>query len=385
MEKILVWESHSMVSGGQKMTLLITDILKDKLEFVYLVPEEGALTQELNKRGVRYYLLGNQSLPSGVKGKKVLLTYSVMSIRAIRKAVAIIRKEKPDILYAPGPAALPWSAICGSFTHKPVIWHLHHVFLDGPTKKLLNMFSKWKSVKKIIAVSNCVGDQITDKAGHDKVHVLYNPVDITKYRNGNAERIYISNPEIRRERKSNTIAIGHVALMQETKRQNTVIHTVAELKQKGFDAYAVLAGGTKNIEDEQYLEGLRQLSKDLACEEDIYFLGYRTDVPDILQCTDLIMIPSAFEGFPLAGLEANAAGRPVVCADQGGSKEYVQVSEAGEVFTFDDPKSAAEAAIRCMQKFQVYSQNGVRFAESCALEQYKKEITQEIITVGSSL
>lgn len=385
MEKILVWESHSMVSGGQKMTLLISDMLKDKAEFVYLVPEEGALTHELNNRGIRYFLIGNQSMPAGVKGKKVLFTYGVMSIRAVSKAISIIRKEKPDILYAPGPAALPWSAICGSLTNKPVAWHLHHVFLDGPTKKLLNAFSKWKSVKKILAVSNCVGEQITNKVGHDKVRVLYNPVDIEKYSRGDATKVYVNNPELNRQHSKGTIAIGHVALMQETKRQNIVIKTIAELKAKGFDAYAILAGGTKNREDELYLEGLRKLSKELACEQDIFFLGYRTDVPDILQCTDLIMIPSAFEGFPLAGLEANAAGRPVVCADQGGSMEYAQVSKAGETFLFDDPTSAADAVICCMENYQSYSQNGVRFAESCALEQYQKEITQEIFAVRSSI
>lgn len=374
MRKILVWESHSMVSGGQKMTLLVTDMLKDSADFVYLVPEEGALTQELDWRGIRYYLLGNQSMQAGIKGKKIFFTYAGMSVRAITRAASIIRKEKPDIIYAPGPAALPWSAICGTLAHKPVIWHLHHVFLDGPTKKLLNLFSAWNSVKKIIAVSDCVGKQIINNIGASKLQVLYNPVDFEKYSNGESENVLADSPELRRKHSEETIAIGHIALMQETKRQNIVIQAVAVLKERGYDAFAILAGGTKNREDELFLDSLKMLAVQLGCESDIYFLGYRTDIPDILQCVDVVMIPSAFEGFPLAGLEANAAGKPVICADQGGSLEYAEVSGAGEVFKFDDPNSAADAVLRCMRKHNLLARNGKTFSARNSDAEYSNAI-----------
>ena len=72
---------------------------------------------------------------------------------------------------------------------KPVIWHLHHIFLDEATKKLLNICGKLKCVRTIIAVSNCVGDQIVSEKAHRKVKVLYNPVDIEKYANGNADNV----------------------------------------------------------------------------------------------------------------------------------------------------------------------------------------------------
>lgn len=110
-------------------------------------------------------------------------------MKNVWKSLGVIRKLKPDILYAPGPAALPWSAVCGTLSHKPVIWHLHHIFLDGATKKLLNMCGNWKSVREIIAVSNCVGDQIVNPDAHKKVRVLYNPVDVEKYANGDSSKI----------------------------------------------------------------------------------------------------------------------------------------------------------------------------------------------------
>lgn len=188
-KKVLVWETLATVSGGQKMTLTVLDMLSDQYEFCCLIPEEGMLSDELTRRNIPYVVMGDQTLPTGVKGKQVIFRYGWMSVKNICKSLIAIGRYKPDLLYCPGPAALPWSAICGSLTHKPVIWHLHHIFLDGATKKLLNVCGKWKSVKQIIAVSNCVGNQIENGDAHSKVEVLYNPVNVEKYANGNPENV----------------------------------------------------------------------------------------------------------------------------------------------------------------------------------------------------
>lgn len=189
MKKILIWETLSTVSGGQKMTLTVLDILADKFEFCCLIPAEGMMSKELKERNIQYVLMGDQTLPTGVKGKRVFFRYGVMSIKNIWKSLGVIRKYKPDLLYAPGPAALPWSAVCGILSRKPVIWHLHHIFLDNATRKLLNICGNWKSVRAIIAVSNCVGDQIVSGIARKKVKVIYNPVDVEKYANGDASKI----------------------------------------------------------------------------------------------------------------------------------------------------------------------------------------------------
>lgn len=188
-KKVLVWETLATVSGGQKMTLTIMDMLADKFDFCCLIPAEGMMSDELKKRKIPYILMGDQTLPTGVKGKKVIFHYGWMSVKNIWNSLNVISNYNPDILYAPGPAALPWSAVCGTIFHKPVIWHLHHIFLDGATKKLLNVCANWRTVRKIIAVSNCVGAQIVNPNAHKKVRVLYNPVDVEKYANGDSAKI----------------------------------------------------------------------------------------------------------------------------------------------------------------------------------------------------
>ena len=86
------------------MTLNVMDMLSDHFEFFCLIPNQGRLSEELKSRGIKYALMGNQSLPAGVKGKTVVLQYGIMSLNNICKSINEIRKFKPDILYAPGPA-----------------------------------------------------------------------------------------------------------------------------------------------------------------------------------------------------------------------------------------------------------------------------------------
>lgn len=80
-KKVLVWETLATVSGGQKMTLTVMDMLSDKFEFCCLIPAEGMMSEELKKRNIPYVLMGDQTLPTGVKGKQVIFRYGWMSVK----------------------------------------------------------------------------------------------------------------------------------------------------------------------------------------------------------------------------------------------------------------------------------------------------------------
>ena len=72
------------------------------------------------------------------------------------------------------------------------------------------------------------------------------------------------------------------------------------------------------------LEGkIRQRIVRYGLASRIHLLGKRDDIPLLLNATDLLLLPSAYEGAPLTMLEAFAVGVPVVASDVGAVKEYV--------------------------------------------------------------
>ncbi|MBO5280061.1 MAG: glycosyltransferase family 4 protein [Clostridia bacterium] len=366
--KILVWETLGIVSGGQKMTLAVMDMLADEYDFHCLIPTEGPLSEELKKRNISYTLLGDQTMPTGVKGKSVIFRYAWLSLKAVVKGLFAVIKEKPQTIYAPGPAALPWSAVVGLLTGKKVIWHLHHIFLDGATKKLLNLCSGFGCVKSIIAVSDCVGEQIQNEKGKLKTTTVYNPVDFERFSSGDGEKI---KKELALTSKD--VVIGHVALLQELKKQSFVLEVAKELKTLGKSVKVIFAGRARD-EDKWYEEKLKNEVSELGLENAVVFLGHRTDIPDILKAVDVIMIPSAFEGFPLAGLEAASAGTPVVACDRAGAEEFIRVSLAGAVFKEDNVKDAVEKVLAVIADRNAFSENGKAFANTCDMKSYQDSI-----------
>ncbi len=75
----------------------------------------------------------------------------------------------------------------------------------------------------------------------------------------------------------------------------------------------------------------------------ITFLGFRSDVPDILRATDLFVLASRWEGMPNALLEAMAAGVPAIGTRVEGTEDVIQDGETGLLVAPRDPRALAEA------------------------------------------
>lgn len=62
-------------------------------------------------------------------------------------------------------------------------------------------------------------------------------------------------------------------------------------------------------------EALEQRAQDLGIRDSVQFLGFRTDIPELLMAMDCFVFPSIHEGFPLTLIEAQAAQLPCVVSD----------------------------------------------------------------------
>ncbi len=74
----------------------------------------------------------------------------------------------------------------------------------------------------------------------------------------------------------------------------------------------------------------------------VVFLGYRKDIPALLQNIDIFALPSLREGISLALLEAMASGLPVLTSNRGGMKEVISDSSCGWLIEPEDKYSMAE-------------------------------------------
>lgn len=75
----------------------------------------------------------------------------------------------------------------------------------------------------------------------------------------------------------------------------------------------------------------------------VRFLGARPDIPQLLAASDLFVLPSLWEGLPMALLEGMAAGVPVIATDVAGSRQVVVSGESGILVPPGDPAALASS------------------------------------------
>jgi glycosyltransferase involved in cell wall biosynthesis len=119
-------------------------------------------------------------------------------------------------------------------------------------------------------------------------------------------------------------------------------------------------------------EELYQTAVEKGFLSSVIFLGNRSDTTSLFAAADLFVLPSLFEGLPLAVLEAMAAGCPVIATDVGGVKEVINDGTNGLVVPPADPAALSEALLRLLKN----KKEGKRFAKA-AMERVRSDFSAE--------
>jgi glycosyltransferase involved in cell wall biosynthesis len=108
----------------------------------------------------------------------------------------------------------------------------------------------------------------------------------------------------------------------------------------------------------------KRLAAELGLDGLVTFLGFRTDVPDLLAAADLVVLPSIREGLSISLLEAMAAGKPIIATSIGSNRE----AGAALLVPPQDPARLAEAIQSVIEHpalaAQLGRQAGVKFRDS---------------------
>lgn len=149
------------------------------------------------------------------------------------------------------------------------------------------------------------------------------------------------------------------------KNHETIIKALAKIQDLSV-IYVICGHGELD-------EYLHELAKSLGVENQVRFLGYRSDILELYKIADLYVFPSYQEGLPMALLEAMASGLPVVCSDIRGSRDLMEADLSGDktvrwkqgsggamVREADDVEAYAEAIRELLKNKSHLSQCGQR-------------------------
>lgn len=154
--------------------------------------------------------------------------------------------------------------------------------------------------------------------------------------------------------------ILHASNFRKVKRIADVIYTFNKIK-KSIPSKLLLVG------DGPERHMAEELCRELGIFEETRFLGKQQDMEDIYAIADLFLLPSEYESFGLAALEAMAAGTPVVATNAGGIPEIITNGQNGYLSEVGDVEQMSHQAISILgnqQTLKTFSEEARKQAES---------------------
>ncbi|MBC7855226.1 MAG: glycosyltransferase [Pirellulaceae bacterium] len=178
-------------------------------------------------------------------------------------------------------------------------------------------------------------------------------------------------------------AILHVGRLDQQKGLDWLLAEVIPRVFRELPQYDLLLVG-----DGPQRETLEEQARKHVLPNRVHFLGWRSDVPEILSASDLLVLASRWEGMPNVVLEAMAAGKPVVATQAEGVVELLGEGATQQSCPAGDAVGFAERIIRLAQDrtlaAELGAQNQRRAAAEFSLEAMisRYEVLYESLIVG---
>jgi glycosyltransferase involved in cell wall biosynthesis len=173
----------------------------------------------------------------------------------------------------------------------------------------------------------------------DKIVTVLNGIDLVPFEDVGtieATRRGLGVPD-------DALIVGTVGRLAEQKGFTYLIQAIPQVLRACPQAWFVFAGSGP-LESE-----LRALAAEKGVAGHCRFLGFREDIPALLGCCDLFILPSLWEGLSITLLEAMAAAKPVVATDIKGNREVIEDGVDGLLVAPADPEALANAIIELLK------------------------------------
>jgi len=222
----------------------------------------------------------------------------------------------------------------------------------GSLRKNDKIFRKWfydaifgygilRDASKVIALSRVEAEQYRRMGvPEEKIAIIPNGIDLSEYAELPPKGAFRKKFNIPEERK----IVLYLGRIHKIKGIDFLIKAYAYLvnEMNLKDAVSVIAGP-----DDGYLSEAKALAHTLGVSDSAMFVGplYGRNKIEAYVDSDVVVLPSRYETFPMVVLEAYACGKPVIASNVGGLKELIIDGETGLLFKAGNFKQMAEKMV----------------------------------------
>lgn len=292
------------------------------------------------------YPLRSRQVDIPIRGQVITRPLANYDPRKLLTIVSLCRRHKIDVIHAHLHKAIIAALLLRFFLNIPVVVHEHGAiarrgFQFSLYRLMLRLLKRKAS--RFIAVSKAVAGQLTQFAGVDPQHieVVYNAVDATAFAPDAAQR---ARWREHLKAGSTTTVIGCAGRLAWEKGPDILLEAFARLLERSSDALLVFVG------DGGMKDTLRQRAGELEIEGKVRFLGFRSNVGEIMNAFDIGCVPSRQEGFGIAAIELMSMRVPLVSSSVYGLAEIVSNGRNALVPAENTPAKVCGCLLRLMEE-----------------------------------
>lgn len=304
----VLYLSHAFAVGGaEEMVLnLVRHLPPQYVPAVACIHEAGPIGLEIERTGVPFRVLG---LKPGV-----LRPFDVLRLRDF------LYECQPDIVHTFLLTGSLYGRFAAMMARVPVVIGTE-VNVYERKRTLHTLAERWlmRDTDAVVASAESVRDFYIQqvKADPSKVEVIYNAVDWEQL------QATVERDELRAsvDVPADVPLLTIIARLTEQKGHRILLDALA--RPDLAHAHLLVVG------DGPLREALERQALNLELSARVRFAGARRDLGNILAATDVFVMPSFWEGLPLAMVLAMGAGLPVVATRVAGIPEVVQDGVTG--------------------------------------------------------
>ena len=280
--------------------------------------EKEKLDQDRKKYGIQIHQVDLERSP-----------YSPKNYKAYKQVVNIIRENKIEYIHCNTPIGGLLGRLAGKKCKvKKVIYQAHgfHFYVGAPKKNWLIYYpiEKWLAHYTDVLITINSADFKLAKSKlklrrNGKVCYVHGVgIDLSKY---------IDLDDIRKKMRTkmnlndSDVALISVGELNANKNNRIIIEAIEKLENEKIHYFLCGEGA---LEKE-----LKELAEKKGVLDQVHFLGYRTDVKELLQAADVFVMPSIREGLSRSIMEAMASGLPCVVSRIRGNSDLIKDGEGG--------------------------------------------------------
>ncbi len=255
----------------------------------------------------------------------------------------VIDRKKIDILHMHGYGATTFGRSAAAMRRLPTILHEHANLTDTPWFQKVADRALEPFTDIAIAVSQSTARFVINArlVTPEKVKVVYLGAPLEEFSRPRSAS-EVSDARLALGIGPADFAIGTVTRLHDSKGNEVLVEAARAVLDARPSAKFYLVG------EGPLLSALEAQAARMNLGDRFVFAGFAKDVSQVLAAFDLSVFPSLWEGTPLTGFEALAAGKPIVATDADGLLDILTRDRDARIVPRRDAKALAAAIIALM-------------------------------------